>query len=102
MITPEQLEGRIAKCYCGNSRPSTEAIDGRLAFFEYRGPGTEDNWNHPCKHCGYYRSAHDPVAMARNVPSNRRTIVEQGKCPGYEPRGPAAHDTYYCGCRGWD
>ena len=30
--------------------------------------------------CGYLYVAHTKEGMARNVPSNRRTVVEEGRC----------------------
>jgi len=90
------LVGRLAKCGCRRTEPSSTD----LAFFEYRGLGSE-RATIQCK-CGYFECAHDPAYMARNVPSNRRTVVEQGLCTGFVARGPFEFDSYYCGCRGWD
>jgi hypothetical protein len=90
------LSGRLAKCGCGAKKPSSPS----LAFFEFRGPGSRTA-NDTCK-CGYALAAHDPIEMARNVPSNRCTVVELGKCKGFEPRGAYEFDSFYCGCRGWD
>lgn len=90
---------RVAKCtYCGSLRPSSEHES--LAFFEFHGEGSREA-TETCK-CGYHMMAHDPAEMARNVPNNRQTVVEQGKCKGFEPRGPRETDSFYCGCRGWD
>ena len=96
------VSGRMAKCaYCGSLKPSAEGLDGRLAFFQFNGEGSR-RAREQCKNCGYYLSAHDPEQMAKNVPSNRRTVVEQGKCKGFEPHGAFEFDEYYCGCEGWD
>ena len=81
-------------------RPSSLEQQGRLAFFEYRGPGSRYA-TALCK-CGFSTTAHDPEAMARNVPNNRLTVIERGKCEGFQARGPHEFDSYYCGCRGWD
>lgn len=78
-------------------RPSTDAD---LAFFEYTGLGSPDATDR-CV-CGYHRVAHDPEEMAKRVPGNRTTVVQDGKCTGFRARGPAQYDRYYCGCRGWD
>ena len=48
------LEGRLAQCYCGNTRPSS--LD--LPFFEYLGVGSPEV-TRKCK-CGYYEQAHWP------------------------------------------
>lgn len=93
------LTGRTARCTCGRTAPSD--VSGRLAFFEFRGPGSRVATD-TCKHCCYYECTHDPEYMARNVPSNPLTVVQQGKCPGFEPHGAFEFDHYYCGCRGWD
>lgn len=96
----DQDTERTAKCaYCNATRPSSEWE--QLAFFENRGDGTKWATDH-CACCGYTLSAHTVEGMANNVPSNRRTVVEQGKCPGFIAKGPWEHDSYYCGCRGWD
>jgi hypothetical protein len=53
----------------------------------------------------YFKSAHDPNHHAfrdRNGKQYRPTVVEEGKCSGFESRGPADEDQYYCGCWGWD
>lgn len=93
------MSERMARCtYCRRVRPSSERE--ALPFFEDRGPGSDDAVNH-CK-CGYHHVAHTVEGMANNVPSNRRTVIEQGKCRGFEPHGPHEFDAYYCGCRGWD
>ncbi len=91
------LSGRQAICTCKRTVPSS--MD--LAFFEYRGPGSRVAAE-TCK-CGYARCAHDPEQMARNVPNNRKTVIELGKCKGFEARGAYEFDAYYCGhCHGWD
>lgn len=79
---PPDLTGRMARCSCGK----TEASDpGRLAFFEYRGPGSP----HAIEQCvcGYYECAHGKPHI---------------KCKKFKQGGPAAFDLYYCGCSGWD
>ncbi len=104
MTTTISLEGRTARCaYCRAEVPSTE--HERLAFFEYRGPGSRDA-ERQCKHCRYFDTAHDPEHMqrlARSGGERRPTIVEQGRCPGFEtdPNGNP-YDSYFCGCRGWN
>lgn len=95
--TPD-LTNRTARCGCKRTRPSDP---DELAFFEYCGPGSR-RAHTSCKHCGYADVAHDPEHMARNVPSNRRTVVEQGKCKGFEAHGAYEFDSYYCGHAGWN
>lgn len=87
---------RMARCSCGRTEPSSPS----LAFFQDRSEGSALATDH-CK-CGYTLSAHTVEGMANNVPSNRRTVIEQGKCTGFVPRGAHEFDSYYCGCRGWD
>ena len=84
VVHTPSLSGREARCaYCGAAQPSNTD----LAFFEFHGEGSE-NARKMCKNCGYYKTAHDA-----------------GKCDdcvGFEPHGAYDHDSYYCGCRGWD
>ena len=106
--TAEQLTGRTARCAygCGSTRPSDDPRG--LAFFEYRGPGSKDATER-CK-CGFFKCAHEVEYKQRiSLPfelkspfGRRKTVVEDGKCQGFEPRGAAEFDSYYCGCRGWD
>ena len=87
------LEGRMARCYCGKEEPSSLS----LAFFEYRGVGSLESVE-SCKHCHMHKEAHvrDPN---RVDPS---TVVERGQCPGFQARGALDHDRYYCGHAGFD
>jgi hypothetical protein len=87
------LEGRKAKCYCGSIIDSSLS----LAFFEYRGEGSNQAID-TCKHCRMYKCAHEYDASRLDA----RTVVEKGHCPGFESAGPAETDIYYCGCRGFD
>ncbi len=96
-VEPPDLSHRQARCYCGLIRPSDSE---HLAFFEYRGPGSPTATDH-CK-CGYHLVAHDIGECRKRVASNQLTIVELGKCKGFEARGPHEYDSFYCGCRGWD
>lgn len=91
------LTGRTAECGCGSTEPSSE----KLAFFSFRGTGSRAA-SESCKNCGFYECAHDPAYMSRNVPSNRKTVVEQGKCSGFTAHGPFEFDRYYCGHAGWE
>lgn len=76
------LTGRLAKCGCGVTKPSSAA----LAFFEFLGEGAPDSSNR-CK-CGYYEVAHRPGTHI--------------KCRTFIPVGAREFDKFYCGCRGWD
>ncbi len=97
-VEPPDLRHRQARCGCG----AIEASDcKKLAFFEYRGDGSPAALT-SCKKCGYHAVAHDPEECRKRVPSNRLTVVEQGKCPGFEAHGPWEFDTFFCGCAGWD
>jgi hypothetical protein len=95
VVGEPDLTGRMARCSCGKTVPS-DASEYRLAFFEYRGPGSRQAVD-SCKNCGYSKVAHtqEPTRTQQNV-------VFNGKCSGFEPRGAMEFDTYYCGCRGWD
>jgi hypothetical protein len=86
---------RMARCFCGQEVPSSE--HERLAFFQYRGEGSRDA-EEVCKHCRYHEVAHTDQEDMRG----RINVVASGRCKGFEPHGPWDHDTYYCGCRGWD
>ena len=86
------LTGRTAICCTEESiRPS----DQKLAFFEYRGPGSRVSTEN-CK-CGYAEMAHTPDKTHVMKHCAKRNGVS-----GFVPRGPREHDAYYCGCRGWD
>ena len=98
-ITPKFLTGRTAKCRCGSATPSAKASAER-AMFEYCGPGSRIG-TEICQ-CGYANTAHTAHGMAGNVPSNRRTVIEQGKCSGFVARGPLEFDCYWCGCGNTD
>ena len=90
------MTGRLARCSCGKTEPSFPA----LAFFEDRSADSRQA-NDTCQ-CGFFKIAHTKEGMANNVPSNRRTVIEQGKCIGFRPHGAWEFDGYYCGCSGWD
>lgn len=99
ITTTPDLTGRVAICTQCHKREQPSSL--ALAFFNYRGPGSREALT-ICQ-CGYAYVAHTAEGRARNVPSNRRTVVEDGRCKtGFVLRGPNATDTYYCGCRGWD
>ena len=111
MTAAVDLTGRMARCsYDQNTDattghtgryeagPSLKPSDPRLPFFEYLGPGSRFA-TETCGNCGYSEQAHDPERTLSQFGS----VVEQGKCPGFEARGPADEDKYYCGaCWGWD
>lgn len=87
-MTKPDLNGRTARCGCGQERPSSTD----LAFFEYLGPETE-HAQHRCKHCGYYDFVHGTKIEPKHYVN---------RCPGFEALGDDGHDQYYCGCGGWD
>ena len=82
------LANRLARCQCGKTEPSDEG----LAFFKYRGPGSEHAKN-TCAKCGYFYIAH-----SHDIRNGNKLICESFKT------NPNGHefDSYYCGCRGWD
>lgn len=127
--TTQNLEGRIARCHCGNTRPSTD----NLAFFEFQGEGSREAME-ICR-CGYAWIAHQPrwsVTIKRkgdvhqfnreyHAPPGKE--IEMGKseatafhgealgiseakshikCASFTPKGPQQFDKFYCGCDGWD
>lgn len=85
------LEGRMAKCSCGNKRPS----DWSLPFFEYKGPGSNAEKTH-CKNCGMTVAWHKPDHWFRVK------YPEKTRCEKFEPGYEYEHDEYYCGCSGWN
>jgi hypothetical protein len=87
------LKEREARCSCGALRPSTDALTGGLAFFEYRGKGSHVAMD-MCGNCAHARSAH----TGKEVRTGGRLII----CSEFKPRGPMEYDTYYCGHAGWD
>lgn len=87
---------RQAICGCGNKRPSSEKAE--LFGFINR-DANSDQAKNICK-CGYHACAHDPEYTKNNV--EKRTVVQLGRCQGFEARGVMEFDSYYCGCRGWD
>lgn len=83
---------RVARCGCGNERPSSPG----LAFFQFRGEGSRDALA-ACKTCWLYEVAHvvDPTRVdSRPHPE---TIGH-----AFEPHGAFDVDLFYDGCRGWD
>lgn len=86
IVEEPNLKNRQARCYCGNVQPS----NADLAFFEYRGPGSEVA-KRRCVNCGYYDTAHKKASSNSQICSNFKT----------NPKG-MKYDSYYCGCRGWD
>lgn len=90
--TPD-LTGRTAICCSEKSiRPSDP---DKLAFFEYRGPGSKAA-TLACK-CGYAEMAHTP-----DKTHVMKHCAKKNGVSGFQPRGEWEHDKYYCGCRGWD
>jgi hypothetical protein len=78
---------RNARCCCGKVRPSAERE--RLALFEDRSPGTQNDY---CAVCRYHRVAHerDERRVNPDVPKQcQHPFVPM--VAGYE------FDTYYCG-----
>lgn len=76
---------RGAPCTC--ERPSSDRAE--LAFFEARGPGTQDR---KCCNCGYFDVAHDRESRPNSRACDEFAAVTDGH----------TYDSFYCGCRGWD
>lgn len=85
----EAAATRIAKCSCGAEAPSTPY----LAFYRTAEQDAQDS----CEICRYSESAHAPEVRQR--PHMRRAMSDGH---AFVQRVPADHDSYYCGCRGWD
>lgn len=83
---------RMARCAyyssCGTEVPSTR----RLAFFE-----SAESLAHDRCVCGYASAAHQ--AGVREQAHLRRTM---GDGHEFTQRPEQPHDTFYCGCKGWD
>lgn len=90
------LSGRRSRCGC-----MTNIVDSsyNLPFFEYRGHESRAA-KETCKSCRYDIRAHDPEYTKNN--NEKRTVVQLGKCSGFEPTGGYEFDTHYCGHSGWD
>lgn len=84
------LTGRVASCYCHKEKPSSYD----LAFFKFRGHGSEDAI-HACKNCRYQDVAHTDEVRAKHGPLGPI-------CGKFEPNGAFPQDEFYCGCDGWD
>ena len=81
---------RRAVCYsCRKSVPS----HAYLPFLETAEKQAEGR----CTHCGYADVAHEEPTRSR--PHLARAMGNGHEFTQAEPRD---HDTYYCGCRGWD
>jgi hypothetical protein len=89
---PPDMEERKARCMCGKTEPSTRW--GEIAFFVFNGEGSV--WAATCGNCKYNECTHHQDYMDTLVGDRKVT------CFDYVPRGPREHDSYYCGCRGWD
>lgn len=104
------LTGRTARCaYFGGKAKYARTADGKcdsqqpssweLAFFEFKGEGSKDALE-SCGKCGFHQVAHTKEGVAGNV--RPTTVIEDGKCDGFVPKGPQEFDRFYCGCWGWD
>lgn len=85
------LEGRVAACQCGRTKPSNES----LAFFEYRGEGSRVALER-CGTCSYTEVAHKRALEPGNDHIKHITAHD------FTPIGALETDIFYCGCRGWD
>lgn len=97
---PPSLKNRKARCaYCDLEKESSLT----LPFFEYRGPGSK--YETQCKNCGFFANIHPSqggTGCYLNSSKKIETLCENnGKV--FNPRiGGYEHDSFYCGCRGWD
>jgi hypothetical protein len=88
-VSPPSLEGRIAVCpHCKKTKPSSP----ELAFFEYRGPGSDN-----CSKCGYKAVAHSNLYPTNPVTGRANPVKDHN----FDPAGKET-DVFYDGCFGWD
>jgi hypothetical protein len=88
--------GRKARC-CGVKSERSSMERDKLAFYEYRGPGSQFAVE-GCT-CGFARMAHKGEETRPQV---RRACIKKNGELKFVERGPHEYDSYYCGCRGWD
>jgi hypothetical protein len=83
---------RMARCYCGETRPSSE----REKLFGFTDLSDTSAWaRETCRHCGKFEVAHHPGCS--------QVRPDQYERHAFEPREKGREfDSYYCGCRGWD
>ena len=98
------LAYRQARCpYCKRTEPSSIVIGNPagLAFFQYRGPGSNDQ----CDVCGVVPSVHDGIGIdGQPLRPNSYPMRKLAAHPPHEftcVKGQE-FDSFYCGCRGWD
>ena len=84
---------RIAKCYCGNSAPSSS----NPWFFESRDEDSH-HANNYCSVCDMYKVAHEHPDGPIWVVSKFRAIPVHE----FTPVGASEFDRFYCGCNGCD
>lgn len=94
-FTADLLTGRMATCPdCRREEPSSP----NLAFFTYRGPGSEfaRRCAHPIVRNGetYFCGLRGEVAHQPGRTGFGHDFVEGNL--------PANTDSFYCGCKGWD
>lgn len=95
--TTTETTERMASCYCGRTRPSSE----RKSLFGFQDrSATSKGATENCKHCGCYDFTH-PDICEFNPGTGRPNGGRQGDHK-FEPKGEMPTDSYYCGCRGWD
>lgn len=84
---------RIAKCACcANTAVSSQ----NLPFFEDKTRKVKPEMEQ-CV-CGYYRMAHDN--RAERIANGQSAVA--AICDDFTARPQPDHDTYYCGCGGWN
>ena len=88
----EDLSGRQARCHGELVKPSSRD----LPFFEFMGEGSRDA-TLSCKHCGYYKEAHE--YSERRI---HKEPIKETRDHTFEPHGPYEFDRFYCGHSGWD
>lgn len=109
MMTPDLTDRQAVCAYANGKKPGRYLRPGmhdpvssdakKLAFFEYRGPGSDFAKNR-CTECTYNRNVHtdQPDHGESWAGKHGRGVSDHA----FVVRGPAEYDSYYCGCWGWD
>ncbi len=84
-LRKQQMATRVARCVCGEERPSAYGLPG----YEFKGEGSVSA--EFCKYCGYSWECHKSKELG--VP-----FLQLHVCDAFVARGPALTDIWTCGC----